>query len=171
MEGRIKLEEWLQDVLQVGPDEEDQPRIGIEPPAGTGILPGTSVLRDRLVEISPDTLMAGVETLMKALGYPEATLLDEQELGPGYLLAWRDGEEGVERVLVRCIQGPDNVGVAQGRSLLKEMEARGDSVGAYLMSTADFTSACRKLADESEGRLALVSGAELYRHLHILGRF
>jgi hypothetical protein len=115
--------------------------------------------------------MAGVETLMKALGYPESKLLDEQELGPGHMLAWRDGEEGVERVLVRCIQGPDNVGVAQGRSLLKAMEARGDAVGAYLMSTSDFTSACRKLADESEGRLALVSGAELYRHLHILGRF
>jgi len=51
------------------------------------------------------------------------------------------------------------------------MEMRRDCVGAYLITTSDFTAACRKLADESQGQLALVSGAELYRHLHILGRF
>ncbi len=48
------------------------------------------------------------------------------------------------------------------------VEDRGDCLGGYLVTTADFTNACKSLADESEGRLALVSGAEFYRHLHIL---
>ena len=39
------------------------------------------------------------------------------------------------------------------------------------LPTSDFTSSCRKFADDSDGRLALVSGSELYRHLHILGQF
>jgi hypothetical protein len=171
LEGKIKLEEWLDQVLQLQPGDEGKDRIKIEQTTGTGMLPGTAVLRDRLAEISPDTLMAGVETLIKALGYPDSELIGSEMEEPGYLLAWRDGEQGVERVLVQCIQDSRNVGVAAGRNLLKAMEARGDCVGAYLMTTSDYTSACRKLADESEGKLALVSGAELYRHLHILGRF
>ena len=54
---------------------------------------------------------------------------------------------------------------------MKEMQARGDCTGAYLITTSDFTTACRNYADETEGQLALVSGSELYRHLHILGQF
>ena len=42
---------------------------------------------------------------------------------------------------------------------------------AYLIATSDFTPACKKHADQAAGKLALVSGAELWRHLHILGWF
>jgi putative transposase len=54
---------------------------------------------------------------------------------------------------------------------LKAMEIRRDCLGAYLITTSDFASSCRKFADDSDGHLALVSGSELYRHLHILGQF
>lgn len=170
IEGRITKEEWFEQVIGVHPGEEPE-RIPIAKPPSTGLLPGTAVLREKLGELSPDTMMAAVETLMGALGYPESEVLDSSEEEGGYLLAWREAEGGVERVLVRCLQTSDNVGVAKARALLKAMEMRRDCVGAYLITTSDFTAACRKLADESQGQLALVSGAELYRHLHILGRF
>jgi hypothetical protein len=170
LEGRITKNEWLQGVIGVQSDEVPE-RVPIPKTSGTGLLPGTAVLREKLAELSPDTLIAAVETLMNALGYPETELLDTSDEEGGYLLARREGEQGVERVLVRCLQTESNVGVAKGRSLLQSMEKRGDCVQAYLITTSDFTSACRKLADESEGKLTLVSGGELYRHLHILGRF
>lgn len=169
LEGRITREEWFDQVLGVSPGEEPE-RIPVASSAGTGLLPGTAVLREKLSELSTDTLLAAVETLMKALGYPQAEQLDPADEEGGMMLAWREGEAEVERVLVRCLQTSANVGVASARSLMKAMEARGDCTGAYLISTSDFTAACRKSADESGGTLALVSGAELYRHLHILGR-
>jgi hypothetical protein len=49
------------------------------------------------------------------------------------------------------------------------MEPEADWLGGYLVTTSDFTAACRKLSDQSAGRLALVAGAELWRHLHIQG--
>ena len=170
IEGRITKDEWLEQVIGVHPGEEPE-RIPVPKPASTGLLPGTAVLREKLGELSPDTMIAAVETLMGALGYPDSEVLDSSEEEGGYLLAWREAEGEVERVLVRCLQTSGNVGVAKARALMKAMEMRRDCSGAYLITTSDFTSACRKLADESEGQLALVSGAELYRHLHILGRF
>jgi hypothetical protein len=170
LEGRFTKDEWLEQVIGVRPGEEPE-RIESPRTSGTGLLPGTAVLREKLSELSPDTLMAAVETLMSALGYPETEVLDSPDEEGGFMLAWREGEQGFERVLVRCLQTNDNVGVAKARALLKSIEMRRDCVGAYLITTSDFTAACRKQADESGGTLALVSGAELYRHLHILGRF
>jgi hypothetical protein len=51
------------------------------------------------------------------------------------------------------------------------METRKDCIGAYLVTTSDFTASLKTYADDSGGLLALVSGTELYRHLHILGQF
>ena len=85
------------------------------------------------------------------------------------ILGSAPGEE-IERVLVRSIRTHNNVGVAKARALLKAVETRRDCMGAYLVTTTDFTASCKNLADDSDGRLAIVSGAELYRHLHILGR-
>jgi hypothetical protein len=169
LESRITMEDWLRSILEV-PRGEEPVRVATEPTKGTGILPGTAVLRSRLSELSPDTLLAAVETLIKALGYPETEPLDDPDEEGGYLLAWREDEELIERVLVRCIRTEDNVGVAKARALLKAMETRRDCAGAYLVATSDFTASCKKFADDSDGQLALVSGTELYRHLHILGR-
>jgi superfamily II DNA or RNA helicase len=170
LEEKITKEEWLHRVLEIPVGEEPR-RVPLAPATGTGVLPGTSVLREKLVELSPDTLMAAVETFIKALGYPEVEPLDDPDEEGGYLLAWREAGGIIERILVRCIRSNDNVGVGKGRALLKAMETRRDCVGAYLVTTSDFTASCKTLADEAGAELALVSGAELYRHLHILGQF
>jgi len=167
---RITLEEWIERILEV-PRGGVPERIPLVQEIGTGILPGTSVLRSRLTGLSADTLMAAVEMLMKALGYDQVEPLDGPEEEGGFMLAWREGEQGTERVLVRFLRTDENVGVAKARALVKSMEMRGDCQGAYLITTSDFTAACKSFADETEGRLALVSGPELYRHLHILGQF
>jgi superfamily II DNA or RNA helicase len=169
IEDRLTIANWMDDILEV-PAEGGSARVTVKSSYGTGILPGTSVLRSKLSELSPDTLIAAVETLIKALGYPEVEPLDEPDQEGGYLIAWREDGEEIERVLVRCIRTHNNVGVAKARALLKAMETRRDCMGAYLVTTTDFTASCKNFADDSDGRLALVSGAELYRHLHILGR-
>jgi hypothetical protein len=136
---------------------------------GTGMLPGTGMLRSQLHDLSPEILLSEVARWMQALGYPEAeTVVSATDAG-GTLLAWRETDAGRERVLVRCVRTEKNVGIAEAKALLQELDERSDCVGGYLVVTTDFTPACKKAADESEGRLALVSGAELWRHLHIQG--
>jgi superfamily II DNA or RNA helicase len=170
IEEKITKEEWLHRIFEI-PVGEAPRRVPTAQPTGSGVLPGTSALREKLSELSPDTLMAAVETFIKALGYPEVEALDDPDEEGGYLLAWRQAEGVVERILIRCIRSSENIGVSKGRALLKAMETRRDCVGAYLVTTSDFTATLKTLADESGGDLALVSGAELYRHLHILGQF
>lgn len=170
LEDRITIDEWLDRILTIQGGREPE-RVAIPEAMGTGILPGTAVLRSKLAELSADTLMAAVETLVKALGYKDVEGVGEPEEQGGYLLAWQDTAEGLERVLVNYLASNKNIGISSGRALMEEMQARGDCTGAYLITTSDFTTACRKFADDSDGQLALVSGSELYRHLHILGRF
>jgi superfamily II DNA or RNA helicase len=170
LEDRITMDEWLERILKV-PSGQEPERVPLPEQPGTGILPGTAILRSKLSELSADTLMAAVETLIKALGYSEVEALGEPEPQGGYLLAWQDTPAGLERVLVQYIASNKNIGIAKARGLMNQMLDRGDCTGAYLITTSEFTTACRSFADESEGQLALVSGSELYRHLHILGQF
>jgi hypothetical protein len=138
----------------------------------TGLLPGTASLRLQLEALSEEELLHALEQLMQALGFPHAqrleTVLEEGEDPRQDVLAWRQGSSGEEKALGRVIRSEKNVGVSDGRAVLEMVEERGDCLGGYLVTTADFTNACRALADGSEGRLVLVSGAEFYRHLHIL---
>jgi hypothetical protein len=74
-----------------------------------------------------------------------------------------------ERVLVHLLRSDGNLGVYDGRALLEALAQQPNAQAAYLVATGDFTPACKKLAEESDGRLALVSGMEFFRHLRILG--
>jgi hypothetical protein len=167
----------------VTPDEEleeseleDEPLAVEEVPprapglAVTGLLPGDALKDTHWERVTPDELMEEVKLLMQALGYPESEILTEPNEKGGDLLAWREKEGDIKKVLVRCVRSTKNVGVRQARSVIKAMETREDCLGAYLVTTSDFTQSCRAFASESGGKLDLVSGAEFYRHLHILGR-
>lgn len=168
-EDHISLDTWLREVLEVPTGEEAK---SVEAPAtlGTGALPGTAALVERLDELAPETLSKRVTQLMEALGFPEVEEVEPLDETGGDLLARRAVEEALEQVLVRVIRSEKNVGVGLGRELLEDMHARGDCQAAYMISTTDFTSACKDLAQESQGELALISGGELGRHLHILGQ-
>jgi hypothetical protein len=166
LEDRLTIDEWLTRVIGV-----DSERRVAARPAGTttGLLPGTTMLRSTLTGLTESELIQAVGALVEALGFAEP-----ERTGPG-------PEEGValtakavgsqDRVLVWVLRTDGNVGVADGRALLAALEARGAEQAAYLVTTGDFTSACKKLAEESEGKLALVAGTEFYRHLRILGWF
>ncbi len=170
LDERISVQDWLREILEVDVVSEMR-RKPISRRPGSGVLPSTSLLKNQLNGLSPQRLMEGVAAFMEALGFSEVEALREPGEKGGDLLVWREGPEGVERVMVRCMRGEKDVGVGQARRLMKAMKKQGDCLGAYLVSTSGFTRSCRKFADESEGRLALVAGAELYRHLHILGWF
>jgi hypothetical protein len=169
LEEILPVSDWTRNILEVDAIER-APRRSPKPRPGTGLLPATSDLRLQLSQLSPEQLQTAVEELMNALGFPDTESLGVPKAKGGDLLAWRNAEhEKVDRVLVRYVRSEKNVGVREGRKLLKDLDRRLDSLAAYLVTTTEFTSSCRKLADDSEGRLALISGAELFRHLHVIG--
>lgn len=166
----LTLEDLLGEVLGVSTAEGPAPREAAPHPMGSGWLPGTDMLRAQLSALSPENLMAGVAGWMQALGFPLCEPVGEPTEGGGELIASRETDAGTERVLVRTVRSEKNVGISEAKVLLKEASLR-DCMGAYLIATSDFTPACKKHADQPGGKLALVSGAELWRHLHILGWF
>jgi superfamily II DNA or RNA helicase len=168
LDDQFSIDEWLTDIFEL--DQEGEP---VSQSASrileTNQLPGTGVLRRRLMDLDPDKLMEAVVRMLAALGYDNTEQLDVNAQEGGDLLAWQIFEDDVVRVLVRYFRTSDNIGVGEARKLLDDMEARGDCNAGYLITTSDFTSTCRTLAEEIRGRLELVNGSELFRYLHILG--
>jgi hypothetical protein len=164
-------DEWLREVFEtergVSIRREEPPA---RPTGTTGVLPGTDLLRSEISDMTPQELLAGVLAWIGALGFPEAEILEEASERGGEILAARTLVSGKEQVIVRLLRTDKNVGVSEAKSMLRELNRREDLLGGYLVVTADFTPACKKLAEESQGKLELVSGAELARHLHILGK-
>ncbi len=170
LEERLTINDWLQEVFEVAPHV--TPAFKIKPRRKVAEeISGTAMLRSHLSVLEPEVLMEEIARVMEALGYPNAKILGEPDYRVGNLVAWNAEDVAFERVYVRCIRAEKNIGVAEGRNVLKDMEAEEDCKIAYLVSTLDFTPACKTLADESDGILVLVSGSELRRHLQILGRF
>lgn len=164
LEDRITIRDWLDRVFMVG-EKARSPAAKVE--GSTGLLPGTTVLRAALEDLSEAEMREALAEFMSALGFPEAVELPAAEFEGVQMLAQTSNEE--ESVLVRLLRQDNNVGIAEGRNLLEALDAQGQADAAYLVTTSDFTSACKGLAEESEGRLALVSGSEFFRHLRILG--
>lgn len=164
----LTVEDWLDRVLEI-PRHRSRRAAASQTPEGTAWLPGTSVLRSQLSELPPERLVAGVGMFFRALGYGDARLLGAASDEGADLAVERGPTAAPERLLVRCLRAIKNVGIGEGRTLLSDLEGRSGYMGACLVVTTDFTEALRKLADGSDGRLSLVSGPELYRHLHILG--
>lgn len=84
-------------------------------------------------------------------------------------MAWVTSAAGAERIFIRCLRLEAAGEVDEGGAILDELKDRPDCVGAYLIATVEFTPACRRLAQGSDGRLALVDGSEFLRHLRVLG--
>ncbi|MGA9533694.1 MAG: restriction endonuclease, partial [Anaerolineales bacterium] len=166
LEGRITIEDWLERVIGAGAER----RVVSRPVATTtGLLPGTTMLRSTLSGLTEAGMQQAVAALMEALGFSEPIRTEPAPEGGQALTATAAGTG--EQALVWVLRTDGNIGVAEGRELLATLEERGAEQAAYLVTTGDFTSACKKLAEESEGRLALVAGTEFYRHLRILGWF
>jgi hypothetical protein len=76
---------------------------------------------------------------------------------------------GAEQIFIRCLRLEAAGEVEEGEAVLDELKDRPECIGAYLIATVEFTPACRRLAEGSDGRLALVDGSEFMRHLRVLG--
>jgi superfamily II DNA or RNA helicase len=167
LEDRLTVEDWLQHVFEITRARAAQGRQQVVPLGGA--LPGTGLLRRQLESLSPVELMRGVALLMEALGYPESQLLATPSEAGGDMVASGVRQGQAERVLVRCVRSQGDVGVGEARELMKALVDHPDCIGAYLVSVTDFTPSCKKYTDKSGNRLGLLAGAELHRHLHILG--
>jgi len=168
VEERLTIDDWLRDILEVRLSPELTPQE-TPPSAPTFQRPTTGLLQSYFSKLSIDELMDTVKLMIQALGYSLVELIGEPDENGGDMLARRQELGVIERVLVRFIRTKKKISVSQGRALLSEMEAREDCSGACLVTTTDFTYPCEKLAGESQDRLKLIAGAELYRHIQILG--
>jgi len=161
-------DEWLGEVFETDRGASVRREPAPRPP-GSGMLPGTDLLRSQLSSMSPEALQAGILVWLRALGFPEAEVVEASSESGGEVRAARTLATGKEQILVRFVRAEKNIGVGEAKAMLRALGKQDDLLGGYLVATTDFTPACRKLADESQGKLALVSGPELVRHLHILG--
>lgn len=168
LDDHFSIQEWLTDIFELdkdrGPSSDSTGKV-----LETSQLPGTGVLRRRLLDLDPEKLLEAVIHMLAALGYEYSEQLEPIGETGGDLLAWQLFEDDVARIVARYFRTEENVGVAEVRKLLDMMEERGDCNTGYLITTSDFTSASRTLAEETRGRIELVNGSELFRHLHILG--
>jgi len=165
----LTLEDWLQGLFEVEVVVREVRQPAPRPAISTGMLPGTDLLRANLRQLAPADLLSGVAQWVRVLGFEDVEVTRPADETGGELEARRVVDGGAEHVLVRLVRSDKNVGVAEAKGLLQTLEPRKDYLGGYLVTTSDFTLACKKAADQSAGRLALVSGAELWRHLHIQG--
>ena len=140
----------------------------VEPKArGTGAMPGTGTLRSRLASLTAEELASAAEAMLALLGFDSTRRLTEAKDGGLAFLACRRG--GADCRLVHCLRTGKNIGVQEARTLIDEAEQRQDCRGALLLVTTEFPPACKKLAEDSGGGLALLSGEDLYRHFRALG--
>jgi hypothetical protein len=165
IEERLTILEWLSTVFEVG----SVPTADRSGEVGTGKLPGTGALREAWAEFDPERLAASAENLMHALGFTQVERVSAPLDSGCDFLGYHTGSEGAERIFIRCLRLEGAIGVEEARSAIAEAENHEDCVGAYLIATGEFTSACRRVAEQSEDRLVLVDGAEFYRHLQVLG--
>ncbi len=168
LEDKLAPADWLDGILEIQ-------SVAVRAPAPAPIhattrqLPPLDLQREQLLGMTAEKLLANAARLMLAFGFPQSEPLSSPVEGGGDLVAARPAWPQDERVLVRCLRSEKDIGIGEARELLAALGEHPDFLGAYLVATTDFTPACKKLAEESRGRLTLVSGVELYRHLHILG--
>ncbi|HET7011346.1 MAG TPA: SNF2-related protein [Anaerolineales bacterium] len=161
----LSLEQWRKEVFDAEPTP---PRPSWSPPAGgTGSLPGTGTLRSRLGGLTADEWASAAEGLLRARGFDTTRRLTAPEESGLSFIACRPG--GGECVLVRCLRTVKTVGVAEARQTMEDADKRPDCDGAYLLTMSDFTPACKKFAEETGGRLMLLGGVDVYRHLRSRG--
>ncbi|HSR46560.1 MAG TPA: restriction endonuclease [Anaerolineales bacterium] len=165
IEERLTILEWLSTVFEIGSVPESASGRDI----GTGKLPGTGALQEAWAKFDAKRLAGAAESLLRALGFTQVERVARPNESGCDFTGWHTSTAGAERIFIRCLRAPSSVGVDEARQVLEEIPRYEECVGAYLVATADFTSASRKLAEQSEGRLALVDGPEFYRHLRVLG--
>jgi hypothetical protein len=123
-----------------------------------------------VTRLDPSELTEGVTEFVHALGFPDIEQLFGNSQTGVDLLAWREAAGRIERILVRCLTEEGTVGIADARLALDLLGEHPDISRAYLVGTGDFSAAAKKAAEDSEGKLELISGSELARHLRMLGK-
>jgi hypothetical protein len=166
IEERLTLQDWMREVFEVAPGEAGARRGKV---GGTGQLPGTGDLRKAWAGFDVEGLASAAESLIRAFGFTQVERVRPPDDAGCDFLAWATLTAGAEQVFIRCLRLEAAGEVEEGEAVLDELKDRPGCVGAYLIATVEFTPACRRLAEGSDGRLALVDGSEFLRHLRVLG--
>lgn len=168
LDEKLSFEDWRREVFEAAPAPAPPPRKVVEQTArGTGARPGTGTLRSRLESLTAEELASAAEAMLALLGFDSTRRLTDAKDDGLTLQACRAA--GADCRLVHCLRTGRTVGVQEARALLEEADLHPDCRGALLLVTSEFTPACKKLAEDSGGRLALLSGEDLYRHFRALG--
>jgi hypothetical protein len=165
IEERLTLQDWMREVFEVGSSAAARRgKVG-----GTGQLPGTGDLRKAWASFDDEELASAAESLIRAFGFTQVERARPADASGCDFLAWVTLAAGAEQIFIRCLRLEAAGEVEEGEAVLDELKDRPECIGAYLIATVEFTPACRRLAEGSDGRLALVDGSEFMRHLRVLG--
>jgi hypothetical protein len=168
-EAELSRDDWLEHIIEVGKAASSS---GVPLQWTSDAETPSEILPDKtfVTGMDPSELTEGVTDFIHALGFPDIEQLFGNSLAGVDLLAWREAEGRIERILVRCLPEEGNVGVGDARLALDLLDEHPDISRAYLVGTGDFSAPAKKIAEESGGRLELISGSELARHLRLLGK-
>jgi hypothetical protein len=141
-------------------EEEEAIAVEAQPPL-------TEPEEEKLSALPLETLISGVRMLMQDQGYPDMDTIGEPDEGGGEWIVRRVEDDEIKRAYVRLFRMEKNVDIRKARVVLKALETHSDCQRAYLVTTSGFSSTCKKLAKDSEGKLVLTTGDELSEYLQL----
>jgi hypothetical protein len=165
IEERLTLQDWMREVFEVGAGEAAARAVG---PAAPASCPGRATCA-KPGPLSTSRAWRPPPRASSALGFTQVERVRPADETGWTSPAWATLAAGAEQVFIRCLRLEAAGEVDEGEAILDELRDRPECVGAYLIATVEFTPACRRLAERSDGRLVLVDGSEFLRHLRVLG--
>lgn len=158
----ITVDEWLKifDVKQQAKprsvDQESVQRLSL------------TEIRDKIHTMSPSEFERLTRDLMRCLGYPHSKVTAQSRDGGVDVIASRNTEHGVVRVVVQCKRYKGTVGVSIARELMGIVASDPSIEKGFLVTTGEFSSDCIAFCERS-GKIATISGLQMANYIKQFG--
>lgn len=159
-------DEWLHDIFQISlRDQREEEKAEKGEVIYDIDLDNIINTRKKLMDMDPTKFEELVVELFKSLGYPYTKHVGRTHDKGVDVIAERFLESSRETVIIQCKRYSNNVGVKTARELIGSLEDISDCEKAFLVTTADFTSECKRYATARGEKLELMNGGELAKNV------
>jgi SNF2 family DNA or RNA helicase len=165
LERSISDDEWLS---ILGVDTGDQSVETRNRSRATDGPMGLEEVLEKLQALDPFDFERLVGELFKHLGYPYTRVTSKSSDGGIDVLAWRNTQDGPERVAIQCKRYKDKVGVKVARELAGVVSSDPAIQKGILVTTGGLTPDCQRFC-ACTPELEVIQGLQLARHLRNFG--